>query len=105
MKFRTRLSLLSLETRENPSLAIAPPVTNGVTAGPVGSAASGAATSTATTTPGSGQITSTGNVNVTTTTNPTATTTVTVTAPTTGILATGNNLSGQPLLESSLVGN
>lgn len=99
MKNRTRLSLLSLETRENPSLMLAPPVTQGApaTTAPAIAAASGGTTGTPATTPGTGQITSTGNVTVPTT--------PATTAPTTGILATGNNLSGYPLLESSLMGN
>ena len=92
MKVRTRLSLLSLETRENPSLMVAPPVTCGTAAVPP--AASCMTTTSGATTAGTGQITSTGTVTVTTTPAP---------APTTGILATGNNLSGQPILESSLL--
>jgi hypothetical protein len=104
MKFRTRLSLLALESRENPSLSVAPPYTGGAPAasGPATAGTSGGAT----TTTGTGQITSTGNVNVTTTnTNTTTATGGTGSTTGTGILSTGNNLSGQPLLESSLVNN
>src|SRR5580698_9101773 len=71
MSFRTRLSLLSLETRENPSIPIAPPISSGApaTTAPATAAVSGAATATGATTPGSGQITSTGSVSVTTAVN------------------------------------
>jgi hypothetical protein len=100
MKNRTRLSVLALETRENPSLMLAPPISQGApaTTAPAIAAASGGATGTPATTPGTGQMTSTGNVTV-------PTTPATGAAPTTGILGLGNNLSGYPILESSLMGN
>jgi hypothetical protein len=84
---------------------VAAPITNGsfsvgAPAPPLSSSAG--STTTGATAPGTGQITSTGSVNVTTTNT---TTTTPATTPTTGILATGNNLSGQPLLESSLLNN
>ena len=110
MKFRTRLSILSLETRENPSLMIAPPISSGApaTTAPVTAAASGGAANTGATAQGAGQITSTGSVNVAVNLASSILvggTAATTTTTNTGILATGNNLSGQPLLESSLVGN
>jgi hypothetical protein len=110
MIFRTRLSLLSLETRENPSLMVAPPITSGApaTTSPVTAAASGGAAAAGANTIGGGQIASTGNVNVTSTAINIATSVIiggTSTTTNTGIFGSGNNLSGQPLLESSLVNN
>jgi hypothetical protein len=106
LRTRTRLSFLELETRENPSVPIAPPFSSGApattTPSPT-SASNGGATS-----PGGGQTTSSGTVTVTTTNSNNGTptpTNPTGTGSTGGLLNLGNNVSGQPLLESSLVNN
>jgi hypothetical protein len=113
MNFRTRLSFLTLESRENPSgPALVPPYSTGApaTTSPATAIASGGATTGAASTTGGASITSTGAVNIGTTigtaivTGATSGTGTSTSTGTSGILGI-NSITGQPLLESSLVGN
>ena len=102
MKFRTRLSVMTLESRENPSgPALVPPYTTGAPP-----AASGPATTGAATTAGGASIASSGTVSIATQIGAAVLGGATSSSTTTNTGILGNNsITGQPLLESTLLNN